>query len=284
MKIRAFNRDDHEPADTLFTQFTKRMDKMDKCMTEFGRCFEKNSQLMQEMYKQLTCKQSAEQSPPIVDLSVGSMPPTNADKNILDQWFENQGTYARIVREVMYMFPGGTRREREDGVEHIIAVVYGYPVGSANNKHLRSTILTKLRQLKQAIRDIINLPFLKNSEFVYINTQADKITSLQQVKFVWGTTPPEIVDMPTAGMIFEKIRAVMLKGDPIVIPNYSSDEFNQWALFIVSTMLLCPKSKGAEEKDDDFNTVIRTMFTTERMMTFVTSYKESHNTRLTHQG
>ena len=196
------------------------------------------------------------------DLSIGSVPPQQADEATLKQWLKNQGTYPRLVRELMFMLPGGTRRERAQAVERVIRTVYGYTENSSQSQYLLSRFLLKLRQLKQYIKDIVGHPFVKDQTANYIDIHKEALDSPTQAATVWSQNPPQIMDDTVASSVIGKIKAVMTRGNPIFIQNTAS--FDKWCLFIVSINMLSIKSDDKESDHDVYSIVTSAIFPTTR--------------------
>jgi hypothetical protein len=196
------------------------------------------------------------------DVSIGSVPPPQANEAALKIWLKNQGTYPRLVRELMFMLPGGARRDRSQAVERVIRTVYGYTENSSQSQYLLSRFLLKLRQLKQYIKDIVGHPFVKDPNCNYIDVHKAALDQPSQAATVWSHEPPQIMDETIAAGVIGKIKAVMTRGNPILVQNVAS--FDKWCLYIVSINILSIK-KGDNESDHDvYSTVTSAIFPTTR--------------------
>jgi len=217
-------------------------------------------QKIEELDKKVDGMALSEHASPHYDLSMDSIPPPDADDSTLNQWMSNQGTYPRLVREALYMFPGGTRHDRSSVMERLISMAYGYREGSSQSRCLLSKFLAKLRQLKQYIRDVVAHPLLKHNTVMYIGIQKEAEDHPEHAAAVWMHHPPSVVDPVVGAAVIGKIRGVLTKGTPILVQN--NVPFDNWCLYIVSINLISMKrNDSANDNDHDvYSTVASAIF------------------------
>ena len=211
---------------------------------------------IRELHRKVDDMTISEHAAPHNDLSMDSIPPPNADESTLIQWISNQGTYPRLVREALYMFPGGTRHDRSSVLERMIEMAYGYREGSSQNHFLLSKFLSKLRQLKQYIRDVVAHPLVKQHTVMYLDVHKEVEQNPDQAAAVWMHHPPTICDPLIAGAVIGKICGVLTKGKPIMIQNNAS--MDNWSIFIIAINLITMKRGDSGDSDHDIYSTIAT--------------------------